>query len=413
MPVNNISNTINSHTRFVRETHDNNIGYGEKSIRYTLRRGVVVDINRWASGAGSDNVYKPPYAIAAVIPDEDLYNDRPDLMKKKVWYPPLSPLNNISMPEIGEEVFIIKEREERGSVGYWVGRVNNSNNLGYYPAKNWNKDETKFANGPIDIENIRKDAFIVPSRKTPYPPLPIFEGDVLQQGRQGTYLRHSNDPLTKRGILEMGIQFPTIKEPDFSQPTIGFTKTKTIHFEKMTLDRITGSYKLLPEKFIPYVSVGDLFLQEEFQTPFYKLPTEGKNSIVNIAENHYNLSVDDAGNSTDQYLYRQVLGDRNKETIEELLIIIKDLKDLVNTFYTEYKNHTHTIPRYVFRYGKYIGRKGGLVNIVFRQKDRQTKQIETNQDIYDMDLDIEKFDEEILALNQKLETTLSKTQFIQ
>lgn len=412
----NIGNIINSHTRFVRETRENTSNSITNSAgSFVLKRAVVVDINRWPEIDGPDVVTRNPYAIAAVLINQDTYGQNPSQAKNKVWYPPLSPLTNVSLPEIGEEVFIIKEDSSRKkSLGYWVGRVNNSNNLQYTEARSHLPDGDKFPRGEINFKRLRETTPMKPGAgAVPYSPIPAYDGDVIQQGRTGTYLRHSFDPANNSGLMEMGINITGIKGLEWPQPTIGRTLTKTLHYEQMTLEKISGNYRLMPNNFQPYITTQDRVRLEEQNKALFKLETEPKDSIINISQNHYNFSIDQDGNSIDNYLYRQVLGDRNKEVIENLLIVIKDLKDLVYKFYNEYKDHVHIMPRQVFRYGKYIGAGGGLVNIVFRQPEKETKQIETNQDIYDMDLEIEKFDEKITEIDDRLESTLSKTQFIQ
>ena len=412
MPESNISQVINTHSRFIKNTHSNNIN---KQNPFILRRAVVVDVNRWPSEGGvADNISKSPYSINAVIIDQDIYNERPDLTKKQTWYPPLMPMNCVSVPEVGEEVFIIKENNIKSSIGYWIGRVNNSKNLDYFSARSWQKDPNeRFVNGKIKTDEMHERVGVTPGQNDKAWPIPILDGDVLMQGRSGTYVRHSFDPLTKNAVLETGINLRIPKKNDISQPTIGPTRTKTLHYEKMKLSDISGDYKLFNKNFESYVTKGDKIKVSEGGYDAFILTTDEKDSIVNIAENHYNISINQSGNPTNNYLYRQVLGELNKETLEDIINVIKDLKEMVNILYTEYKDHVHEVPSQEFTYTKSIPADGGDVDIKFVQKIVDTKSLVENDTTYELDLSMEEIDSKFKDLNDRLDKTLSRTQFVQ
>lgn len=411
-----ISKAINTSSQFVKNAAAKSKGLEDRK-EMILRRAVVVDINRSGLNAGAVNLTEPPYAICAVILDEGIYAKRPDLVRKKIWYPPLLPLNNISIPEVGEEVFIIKEQNVKSSIGYWIGRVNNCQHVSYFGAKSWMRDESsKFPSGPIDINGMRRDSNWKTS-KSEIQAIPVKDGDVIQQGRSGTYLRHSFDNLSNSAILELGVNAPISRKFDQTKPTLGVTRTKTLHTEQMPLNRIFDANELVGKPLKAYKSEGSPLFIHNNDDPFYSfnINLEAKNdSIINLAQKHINVSIESGtGNSIDNYLYRQVLGDRNKESLHQIIGTIKQLKELVVEIYELYKEHTHEIEGEVFNYDQTIGEDGGDVSIEFEIEDKDTEPIKEENILVEIDEKFEKFEETLIEVNNKLEDTLSSTQFVQ
>ena len=202
MPQINISQKLNTHTRFAHEVRETSAGFNEKKFSI-LKRAIVTGVNLYPSQSGTSEINIGPYAITAVILDEDIFSSRPDRDRKQKWYQPLSPINNISIPEIGEEVFIIKEQNSKSSMGFWISRVNNTNQLSYYEARSWDSQNKKFGGQNIDIKSIRnKNSINYPSNLKIFP-IAVLPGDTVQQGRLGTYIRHSVDLQTSYAVLEM------------------------------------------------------------------------------------------------------------------------------------------------------------------------------------------------------------------
>jgi len=415
----NISRTIHSQSQFIKNASDSSKGLNENK-EMILRRAVVVDINREGLNIGKTNLSNPPYAICAVILDEGVHAKRPDLVKKKKWYPPLLPMTNISIPEIGEEVFIIKEQNVKSSFGYWVGKVNNYQYLNYSGAKHWQENKNqRFANGEIDIDGMRRDTPIKSPKKDKYV-IPVLDGDVIQQGRHGTYLRHSFDILNDHSpLIEFGVNAPIRKGIKPDSPTIGVTRTKTIHAGQTPLSRYVGVRQLVNKNLKAYVGEpSDLVPSNANGPPVvknYELDYENKyDYIINLAERHVNISIQSGtGNSVDEYLYRQVLGDKNKESLQQIIGVVNQLKKIVVEIYELYKDHTHNVSGEVFNYEQKIGKNGGDINIEFEIEDQDTKPIKKQDVLVEIDEKFEEFEETILEVNEKLEDTLSNTQFVQ
>jgi len=67
----------------------------------------------------------------------------------------------------------------------------------------------------------------------------------------------------------------------------------------------------------------------------------------------------------------------------------------------------------VFNYEQKIGKNGGDINIEFEIEDQDTKPIKKQDVLVEIDEKFEEFEETILEVNEKLEDTLSNTQFVQ
>ena len=131
----------------------------------------------------------------------------------KVYYPPFFPMHSICIPEVGEEVLILKETPEPSAAGYYVGRVNDSTplNISYardYVALNDPETRNSYRYGfNFDVRKLReKFSFQSPSPETANISIPLTFGDVVQQGRSKTYVRQSFNKNNKKGVLEQGIR---------------------------------------------------------------------------------------------------------------------------------------------------------------------------------------------------------------
>ena len=411
MPGNDISSIVNTNTRFIKDTYRKNVGLENRSTFY-LHRAIVTDINRVVNQKGAIVPGRPPYSVAAVIIGVDVHGKRPDLAKDKVWYPPFSPMHNVSIPEIGEEIFIIKESNSKSSIGYWVGRVNNSTKLDFYAAKSWAQGATpeeKFGGRDIDVNAMHEKIFITPGKPVQQSAIPVRDGDVIQQGRSGSFVRHSFHPTLRGGVLEMGISTEIPKALSLDDPAIGFTKTKTIHLELMSIKDIMGDFRTILQPIKKYKNK-----DEEIDTFFEEgADREKKNIIANLAQEHYNISIGGDGESIGDYLYRQVLGERNKETISSLIEVVKDLKESVIKLHDDYKNHKHSLEGFNFKHTQNIGEDGGLVDVNFVLENREVDKINKSENNISITNSLSLIDEKIKNVEEKLEKTLSESQYIQ
>lgn len=222
----NLSNVFHRDQRFLKAIH--NVATGVTKPSYLLlERAIVVQIFV-SNDQGNHGSLTPPGSIKAKIISES-YTISNNANEGAVLLLPLFSFHNISIPEVGEEVFVIRESTDRDSLSFWICRVNDSNFLSKVYAREQNKNqrsEDRYRMG-FDVEDIGTEITQTEDRIYSIPWRP---GDVIQQGRTDTYIRHSHDPNNnKEGVLELGIKN---REKYIAQnaPSIGKTKTKTLHY---------------------------------------------------------------------------------------------------------------------------------------------------------------------------------------
>ena len=332
-------------------------------------KGVVIDVDFGAIKSTTYASVVPPFSVFAKIigMDDDVFD--PDEQTTKIYYPPLFPMHNICIPEIGEEVLILKENSKFSSQGYYVGRINDSSPLNISYARDYigiNDPETdnRYRYGfSFDVRELRKKhKNKMPSSADSNISIPMTFGDVVQQGRSKTYVRHSFNRNNKKGVLEQGVRLDgqplsrdivnsfdyksavgksvgangeTIDNSDVSRsidPSIGVTKTKTIHFVDSSIKRL-GNYNY--QSFYGNNQTEDLLGEE-------------KSMIVNIADEIYNISSRNVAGA----LYRQVLGEKLVSQQQQTLNLMKEMMNTVSEFASTtqvlldaFLDHTHAIPK--------------------------------------------------------------------
>ena len=102
-----------------------------KEASFVLYRGIVVDI-LMDTEQNSQSSYIPPFSCNIKIIGEDITTTKDPASESKTWYAPFQPTNIITLPELGEEVLVIREISLKGTAGYWIGRVNNNAFLSRY-----------------------------------------------------------------------------------------------------------------------------------------------------------------------------------------------------------------------------------------------------------------------------------------
>tara|TARA_Y100000310_G_scaffold32711_1_gene30978 strand:- start:389 stop:2008 length:1620 start_codon:yes stop_codon:yes gene_type:complete len=368
----NISRQINKGLDYIQSSY--NVADGVTQETPTLIfKGIVIDVDFKALKSTTFASLVPPFSVYAKIigMDEDVEN--PLSTQDKIYYPPLFPMHTICIPEIGEEVMILKESPDVSSQGYYIGRINDSSPLNISYARDYvgiNDPETdnKFRYGfSFDVRELR-EKFIkrMPSDEYSNVSIPMTYGDVVQQGRSKTYVRHSFNRNNKKGVLEQGIRMDgqllsrdqvnsfdyelpeedaagpregengeLIQTPQMLRsvdPSIGITKTKTIHFVDSSIKRL-GDYTY--QSFYGDKQTGTL-------------AGEDKGMIVNIAEEIYNISSrNDSG-----ALYRQVLGEKLVIQQQQSLNLMKEVMNTVSDFAAStqvlldaFLDHTHALPK--------------------------------------------------------------------
>jgi len=358
-----------------------NISKGVTQLAPTLIfKGVVIDVDFEAIKSTTFASMTPPFSVFAKIigMDDDVIN--PSNESNKIYYPPLFPMHTICIPEIGEEVLILKENSESSSQGYYIGRVNDSSplNISYardYVATNDAETNNRYRYGfSFDVRELReKFLHKMPESTDGNFSIPMTYGDVVQQGRTKTYLRHSFNRNNKKGVLEQGIRMdgqllsrdqvnsfdyervsdlagdfdvyltddgedstgvvqPAKKLIRSVDPSIGVTKTKSIHLVDSSIRRL-GDYTY--QSFYGNKQTGDL-------------EGDDKGMIVNIAEEIYNISSRNVGGA----LYRQVLGEKLVTQQQQSLNLMKEVMNTVSEFASStqtlldaFLDHTHALPK--------------------------------------------------------------------
>ena len=72
-------------------------------------KGVVIDVDLNALKSTSFASVVPPFSVYAKIIGMDDDVEDPLATQNKIYYPPLFPMHTICIPEIGEEVLILKK----------------------------------------------------------------------------------------------------------------------------------------------------------------------------------------------------------------------------------------------------------------------------------------------------------------
>ena len=381
---------------YIQNSFNTSEGVINRQTPTLLYKGIVIEIDFTTIKPTTTAALVPPFSIYAKIIGLDESSEDPNSDYDRVYYPPLFPMHNLCIPEIGEEILIMKESPEATSKGYYIGRVNDSTPLNIDYARDFvgiddPATENMFRYGfSFDVRELRSQAFLadptsMPSDTYSNISIPMTYGDVVQQGRSKTYTRHSFNKNNKEGVLEQGIQLSgqgvgesgrfdflyngggvnissnaslterTIKDESGEprvvttignenyylppnevmkqsyDPSIGQTSTKTIHFIDTSIKRL-----------------GDYNLQSDVGPPGQNdIEGYSKSMIVNIADEFYNISSREIGNS----LYRHVLGEKLVTQQREIYSLMEDVLNVVSNFaqttqvlLDAFLDHEHALP---------------------------------------------------------------------
>ena len=389
-----LARQLNPSTNFVQNSFNSSQGI-ISDVPTLLFKGVVIDVDFNIVKTTTEASVIPPFSVYAKIIGLDEDTPDPMVSRDKVFYPPLFSMHSICIPEVGEEVLILKEDPSPSSAGYYIGRVNDSIPLNISYARDYTAINDSSAPNTVrygfsfDVRELRKKrANISPSTEFSNISIPMTFGDVVQQGRSKTYVRHSFNRNNKKGVLEQGIRLDgqlsqksdkntfnydgpganlngntnptrqrtyidsetgeveervdiindnyglgsnTIKKLSID-PTIGTTNTKNIHLVDSSIKRI-GNYN--------YQS-----MHGNQQTN--ELEGADKAMIINIADEIYNISSRDVTGS----LYRHVLGEKlvtqqkqNNDLINELLTTVAGFAETTQKLLDVFLDHTHALPK--------------------------------------------------------------------
>lgn len=346
--VESLNNNFNVGKLIQRKLYNTASGVSDFSYD-VIKRAIVVNVNRTITDDPFFSQRIPVYSVQAAIIGEDQqdFNIDPKLSLYG-WFKPLMSIHNISIPEIGEEILVINENTSKKSSGYWISRINDSSLVsGFLTRNNIQNLSNKLKYGfNFDVSEINyNNSHIQPSLTKKVYAIPAFLGDVISQGRSGTYIRHSFDPNSnyKIGVLEMGLMEDRKYLNSDNLATIGKTRTKTIHMRGRISD-ITN----LRKKTLVDIEVVGPFPDGSYQNIPTNISSTPKNFIANLAEEFYNIST---SNKRRNLLYREVLGEELEEyqnqlnqKINELIVSINSFVDITTDFLQEFLRHTHVLP---------------------------------------------------------------------
>ena len=109
----------NRSAEYIQSTY--NVAEGITQIAPTLIfKGIVIDVDFQALKSTTFASVAPPFSVFAKIIGVDDDVENPLATQDKIYYPPLFPIHTICIPEIGEEVLILKENSEFSSKGYYI-----------------------------------------------------------------------------------------------------------------------------------------------------------------------------------------------------------------------------------------------------------------------------------------------------
>ena len=300
---------------------------------FILNRAIVISVKLGVDTAPQSSALLPQYSVNARIIGEEVSSQSPENEPPR-WYAPLMSNTIISVPEVGEQVFVIRETTLSKSKGFWIARVNDTDKVSLHLTNDQNRkrnlDSMSRYGMTFDVAKVSSESRQPSSKgsKNIFQ-LPLNLGDVLIQGRSGSYLRNSFLPIYKEkpGILEMGILH---NKPYQISPlgTVGVTKTKTVHFSDARPTDIT-----------PFLT--------KISQPIDETDVK-RNFIVNIAEEIYNLtSTKDAQTE----MHRMVLGEKLNDYFEtqdqmlrDFVDATKEILDVVDNLFDSYLDHDHAIP---------------------------------------------------------------------
>ena len=384
---------------YIQNSFNTSEGVLNRQVPTLLYRAIVIEIDFTAIKPTTTAAIEPPFSIYAKIIGLDEDSANPQLESDRVYYPPLFPMHNLCVPEVGEEILILKEAAEVSAKGYYIGRVNDSSPLNVSYARDFvgiNDSETNntFRYGfSFDVRGLRTKVLAespnsMPSDQYNNVSIPITYGDVVQQGRSKTYVRQSFNKNNKKGVLEQGLllsgqQISEHNTHDFRYDGHGVNVAGKVNpistevkispetGEVYEYTKVTNENYILPEnrvmkesfdpsigetstKTIHFIDssirrLGEYTLQSAIGGAGQNnIEGPDKGMIVNIADEIYNISSREISGG----LYRQVLGERlvsqQRETYElmkEVLTIVKGLAHTTHTLLTAFLDHEHALPR--------------------------------------------------------------------
>ena len=301
----------------------------------------------------------PQFSInGRAIGRDESFSDVPE-RDIPVWYAPLFPNSIVSVPEVGEIVAVLRETTSSESNGYWIGRTNDTDNVSLHLAKSQmpltQSPQEKYGM-PFDVKKVHdRSRQPTASDGRVRKQLPAKLGDVFMQGRNGSFLRHSYNTnygaFVKPGVLEMGILDNKEIYRISGDPSIGITKTKTIHLaDSRPADLGPRAQKVTPlENDFTVLPAGSLIDTQTGPRQAGNVPVQNlRNIVASYADEFYNIST---AQDSEEAMHRLVLGEKLNDSLQQqddlivsLIDSIRQFAGTVETLFDSFLNHTHALP---------------------------------------------------------------------
>jgi len=316
---------------FEDDLYGNALGWKTPEL-FIISRAVVISVKLGPEISDAAASTFPQFSINARVIGEDSSSVTPENEVPR-WFYPLMPNAIFAVPEIGEQILVIRETTKLNSRGYWIGRINDTDDVSLKLTNNHsvqtNPSPTARYGMPFDVQKVNsRSEQPSAANGSKMMQIPASLGDVVVQGRSGSYLRNSYNPLynQKPGVLEMGILESRVYRPS-GLPTLGSTKTKTVHLADTVPIDISQS---LEKESVDVES------------------SDKRNFILNISDETYNFS---RATDAESKMHRLVLGEKLNKYFEDQNFLIQGLinvsKSLVTTLddlFNSYVDHEHALP---------------------------------------------------------------------
>lgn len=380
-----LDSIINPSKRFIKSTMETAEGWRtNKDQIFILSRAIVLGIDL-SIDKGADSPITPPGSILVKVIGEDQSSKNPVDDKNK-WAIPLFTFHNISIPEIGEEVWVTRETDVWGSQLYWINRVTDSSYINKVLAREDRAKLTGLYRYQLDFR-VEDIAETVTQTAAAVFSIPFRPGDVVQQGRSDSFIRHSLNPVNQEGVLESGIKERTRYER-LPGTTIGKTKTKNLQVGKANLKDVT--VKTIEN------DGGD---------------SEDRSYFYNEAEVIVNVSNLPDSSET---LNRQVLGEKLNEWLDTISVKLAQLNNVAGNI-VEISTTPQTVPAFksVQKVSIALGKESVDFDVVVDIPERKTVVEDTSilkaRNTVDDVIDIS---QEINTLRETINDHLSNHQYI-
>ncbi len=276
-----------------------------------MKSGLVLAVDYY----GNKSIGRAPYSIQIKIDKtyDTQGNDR--------WYEPFFQIHNISLPQVGEEIWIIFVTAGDFSRGFWFSRVNytsefSSNSLKEIDvSKVYKDDATKLRdeNNMFGINNNRNNVVeksdIEPKVKYIVPMLRTKPGDVLTHGRSNTHIFHTFDTKNKKGVIDIITEIEESKKKFYEQE---------FHMCK-------GARVL----FVTLSNIDEIVIKNDLKKDFHKDFGANKETAYSLIQaNEIRLVSPDGGN-----INHLILAEQYKDWMTKLVNSLKtNLDDMAKTF---------------------------------------------------------------------------------